>query len=130
MYSGPEDAHVEQVEWSATADDANQVRDHDAEQDATPHWDARSMMMNAIKTNDMLDLDLKAATGVFKKPDLGGEVSLRNLRIQEVKYGTISDLLLYSEEGLSDEEATDLRDPLLRTAFRYVKAYSSAWLLN
>jgi hypothetical protein len=130
MYSRPEDAHVEQVEWSATADDANRVRDHDAEQDATPHWDARSMIMNAIKTNDMLDLDLKAATGVFKKPDLGGEVSLRNLRIQEVKYGTISDLLLYSEEGLSDEEATDLRDPLLRTAFRYVKAYSSAWLLN
>jgi dual specificity MAP kinase phosphatase len=76
------------------------------------------MLVNAIKTGDILDLDLGAVTGEFKKPDLGGEVSLRNLRIQEVKYGTISDLLLYSEEGLSDENVHDLRDPLIRSAFR------------
>lgn len=118
IYSGPEDAQVEQLEWSATTNDANEDREHDAGEGVAPQWNARSILINAIKTDDILDLDIDAANGEFKKPDLGGEVSLRNLRIQEVKYGTISDLLLYSEEGLSDEQAADLRDPLLRTAFR------------
>lgn len=123
-YSGREDAQVEQVDWSATNNVPNEEREHDAGESVAPRWDARSILINAIKTDDILDLDVDAATGVFKKPDLGGEVSLRNLRIQEVKYGTISDLLLYSEEGLSDEQAADLRDPLLRTAFRWERPAS------
>lgn len=119
MCSGSDDAQADHLGWSSTARDAELLRDQDKDQSGPLSWDKRCMLVNAIKTEDVLDLDLGAATGEFKKPDLGGEVSLRNLRIQEVKYGTISDLLLYSEDGLSDENAHDLRDPLIRSAFRY-----------
>lgn len=119
MYSGVEEAQAEHLAWSSTAQDAELLRDQDKDQSEPLSWDKRCMLVNAIKTEDILDLDLGTAMGQFKKPDLGGEVSLRNLRIQEVKYGTISDLLLYSEEGLSDENVHDLRDPLIRSGLRY-----------
>lgn len=119
MSSGPEDVQAEHLGWSSTAHDAELLRDQDKDQTGPLSWDKRCMLVNAIKTEDILELDLGTAMGQFKKPDLGGEVSLRNLRIQEVKYGTISDLLLYSEEGISDEDVHDLRNPLIRAAFRY-----------
>lgn len=117
-HPGSGDSAVEHVEWAHNVHDADLSRDPQTAESQSATWHNRSMLVNAIKTDDILDLDVNAAQGVFKKPDLGGEVSLRNLRIQEIKYGSIADLLLYSEDGLSADSAHDLRDPLIRTAFR------------
>ncbi|KAJ9108767.1 hypothetical protein QFC21_000087 [Naganishia friedmannii] len=116
-HSARDDSPVEHVEWAHNVHYADLLRDPQAAESQSSTWQNRAMLVNAIKTEDILDLDVDAAQGVFKKPDLGGEVSLRNLRIQEIKYGSVADLLLYSEEGLSADSAHNLRDPLIRTAF-------------
>ncbi|KAJ9127823.1 hypothetical protein QFC24_000107 [Naganishia onofrii] len=121
-HTGREDSQVEHAEWAHNVHDADLLRDPQAAESQASTWQNRSMLVNAIKTDDILDLDVNAAQGVFKKPDLGGEVSLRNLRIQEIKYGSIADLLLYSEEGISADSPRDLRDPLIRTAFSIARA--------
>ncbi|KAJ9125148.1 hypothetical protein QFC22_000102 [Naganishia vaughanmartiniae] len=117
-----EDAQVDHAEWPHNVHDADLLRDPQAAENQSSTWQNRSMLVNAIKTDDILDIDVDAAQGVFKKPDLGGEVSLRNLRIQEIKYGSVADLLLYSEEGISADSAQDLRDSLIRTAFSIARA--------
>jgi dual specificity MAP kinase phosphatase len=63
------------------------------------------MLVGSTKAEDVLDLQLaadgtatagKSGATEFKPVTLSTEVSLRNLGIQEIKYATISDIILYA----------------------------------
>ncbi|KAJ9102948.1 hypothetical protein QFC19_004504 [Naganishia cerealis] len=125
--SGREDSKSDHVDQTLAAQHRSQIQEEQSTGNQPSTCQNRSMLINAIKTEDILDLDVSAAQGVFKKPDLGGEVSLRNLRIQEIKYASIADLLIYSENGLSNENVQDLRDPLIRTAFSIARAQAKLY---
>lgn len=67
-----------------------QIRQH-------PELEQKScMLVNALRAETLLD----PRTGRFLPPDLGGQISLRNLMIQEIKYAMISDLIIYAPQGL------------------------------
>jgi hypothetical protein len=70
----------------------------------------------------LLDLDKELSNGDqarFLPPDLGGQISLRNLMIQEIKYATISDLVIYAPQGLQRDPTGKI--PLLEVAKRSVR---------
>jgi hypothetical protein len=63
------------------------------------------MLVGSTKAEDVLDLQFaadgtatagKSGATEFKPVTLSTEVSLRNLGIQEIKYATISDIILYA----------------------------------
>lgn len=63
------------------------------------------MLLNALKAEAILDLTTGEAQkedghASFMSPDIGLQISLRNLKIQTVKYATISDLIIYAPHGL------------------------------
>jgi hypothetical protein len=77
------------------------------------------MLVNALRAETLLDLDKELSNGEqarFLPPDLGGQISLRNLMIQEIKYATISDLVIYAPQGLQRDSTGKI--PLLEVAKR------------
>lgn len=75
------------------------------------------MLVNALRAETLIDLGhTHAGDGEtrFLPPDLGGQVSLRNLMIQENKYATISDLIIYAPQGLQKD--SNGNSPLLDVA--------------
>ena len=88
--------------------------------DAHPEAKHKScMLVNALRAETLLDLDKELSNGEqakFLPPDLGGQISLRNLMIQEVKYATISDLVIYAPQGLQCDSTGKI--PLLEVAKR------------
>lgn len=71
--------------------------------------DNNSMLVNSLLADHVLKLqvddeedDAMQGAPSFRHPGLSMEVSLRNLRIQEIKYSTVSHLVLYDRHGLCD----------------------------
>ena len=87
----------------------------DAEARQHPELEQKScMLVNALRAETLLDLHSEEGTGRFLPPDLGGQISLRNLMIQEIKYATISDLVIYAPQGLRKDANGNV--PLLEIA--------------
>jgi hypothetical protein len=75
------------------------------------------MLVNALRAETLLDLGRTHSgdgEARFLPPDLGGQISLRNLMIQETKYATISDLVIYAPQGLRKDFSG--KSPLLDVA--------------
>jgi hypothetical protein len=65
-------------------------------------------LINSLRAELILNLEEaeeKKEACTFLPPDLGGQISLRNLMIQEIKYATISDLIIYAPKGLCRDRA-------------------------
>jgi hypothetical protein len=83
------------------------------------------MLVGAAKVEDVLDVHPETALGkgdgqiVFKPIALSTEVSLRNLNIQEVKYATVSDIVLYVPDANGRDEMA-IRSYLTDLGKRYV----------
>ena len=102
------------------ARDANAATSSTEILDAHPEAKHKScMLVNALRAETLLDLDKDLGNGEqakFLPPDLGGQISLRNLMIQEIKYATISDLVIYAPQGLQRDSSGKI--PLLEVAKR------------
>ncbi len=85
----------------------------------------RCMLVGAAKMEDVLDIHPETALGkgddqiVFKPIALSTEVSLRNLNIQEVKYATVSDIVLYVPDADRRDDGAN-RSYLRALGRRYV----------
>lgn len=64
------------------------------------------ILLNALHVQDVFDLPGtgRRYTGEarFRPAKLPAQINLRNLNIQQIKYSTISDIILYAKDGTSD----------------------------
>jgi len=64
------------------------------------------ILMNALHVQDIFDLPGTSRHYIgeprFRPPRLPGAINLRNLNIQQIKYPSISDIILYAKGGVSD----------------------------
>jgi dual specificity MAP kinase phosphatase len=72
------------------------------EMDAVP----KCLLMNALHILDIFDLPGMGSRIVksprFRPARLPNQINLRNLNIQQIKYTTISDVVLYAKAGVVD----------------------------
>lgn len=101
-------SHLAQDVTEAMELDNSSEEDEESEPDLP---DNNSMLVNSLLADHVLRLQLDddddddddmQGTPSFRHPGLSMEVSLRNLRIQEIKYSTVSHLVLYDRHGLCD----------------------------
>lgn len=69
------------------------------------HQNPSCILFNALHVHDIFDLSA-TGDGTEKRPSfraarLPDQINLRNLNIQQIKYATVSDIVLYSKAGLS-----------------------------
>jgi dual specificity MAP kinase phosphatase len=64
------------------------------------------ILLNALHVQDIFDLPGTSRHYIgeprFRPPRLPGAINLRNLNIQQIKYPSISDIILYAKGGVSD----------------------------
>lgn len=70
-----------------------------------PHQNPSCILFNALHVHDIFDLS-STGDGTDKRPSfraarLPDQINLRNLNIQQIKYATVSDIVLYSKTGLT-----------------------------
>lgn len=59
------------------------------------------ILLNALHVHDVFDVPKKGPAR-FRQPKLPQQINLRNLNIQQIKYTTISDVILYSKYGVGN----------------------------
>lgn len=104
--------------------------DSDSDESSTEEPPAyNSMLANSLLAQhvlnlsvDQLDQEDDCMEGIpaasFKPAGLSMEVSLRNLKIQEIKYATISHLVLYDRYGLPDDDDKWSNSHLAKIAYQ------------
>lgn len=64
------------------------------------------ILLNALHVQDVFDLPGTGRRYIgeprFRPARLPAQINLRNLNIQQIKYSTISDIILYAKDGVSD----------------------------
>lgn len=83
------------------------------------------ILLNALHVQDVFDLPSSTGRRVytgdprFKPAKLPAQINLRNLNIQQIKYTTISDIILYAKDGVTDG--------LLQVAEMIAQAQDDLW---
>lgn len=77
-------------------DDSDSDSDsEESEEEARPSC----ILLNALHVQDVFDIP-KRGSGRFKQAKLPQQINLRNLNIQQIKYSTISDIVMYTKNGV------------------------------
>lgn len=99
------DADTEDMDQSIPelTSDSSESLDDESEQGPS------CILLNALHVQDIFDLPGTGGSGRryagqprFRPAKLPAQINLRNLNIQQIKYSTISDIILYAKDGVTD----------------------------
>lgn len=77
--------------------DSDSDSDDESEEEARPSC----ILLNALHVQDIFELP-KNGIACFRPAKLPQQINLRNLNIQQIKYATISDVVLYTKHGVGN----------------------------
>ncbi|WVR04032.1 hypothetical protein IAU60_001031 [Kwoniella sp. DSM 27419] len=113
--STAEEAHEQHLSDATSSEDTSS--DDDSE-DQKP----TCILFNALHVHDVFDIPRhtdRSKAPRFKPARLPHQINLRNLNIQQIKYSTVSDIVLYSKNGVSNG--------ILHVAEQVARAQEDLW---
>lgn len=108
---GLADAHhplpCEQPKDLAQSDESSSSSSDESAEDDDDEHRPTSLLLNALHVQDIFDLPTLGertpdGTPRFRPARLPNQINLRNLNIQQIKYATISDIVLYAKHGVGN----------------------------